>query len=70
MAEAKIGELAILATSTAADRGVVEALTHANSRLSKQLEDNSNELRELKALLKKEHSEKSGQRSFNHSPIT
>jgi hypothetical protein len=68
MAEATIGALANLATATAADRGVVAALTQANSRLAKQLEDNSNELRELKALLKKERSEKRGQRSFNPSP--
>jgi hypothetical protein len=45
MAETTIGALANLATATAADRGVVAALTHANSRLAKQLEDNSNELR-------------------------
>jgi hypothetical protein len=68
MAEATIGELTNLATATAADRGVVAALTQANSRLGKQLEDNSTELRELKALLKKERSEKRGQRSFNPSP--
>jgi hypothetical protein len=68
MAEATIEALANLATETAADRGVVAALTQANSRLVKQLEDNSNELRELKALLKKERSEKRGQRSFNPSP--
>jgi phage shock protein A len=67
MAESTIGALANLATATAADRGVVAALTQANSRLAKQLEDNSNELRELKALLKKERSEKRGQRSFNPS---
>jgi hypothetical protein len=46
----------------------VAALTQANSRLAKQLEENSNELRELKALIKKERSEKRGQRSFNPSP--
>jgi hypothetical protein len=68
MAEATIGALANLATATAADRGVVAALTQANSRLAKQLEENSNELRELKALLKKERSEKRGQRIFNPSP--
>jgi hypothetical protein len=68
MAEAMIGALANLATATAADRGVVTALTQANYRLAKQLEDNSNELRELKALLKKESIEKRGQRSFNPSP--
>jgi hypothetical protein len=55
--EATIGELANLATATAADRGVVETLTEANARLVKQLEDTSNELRELKALIKKERVE-------------
>jgi hypothetical protein len=54
MAEATIGKLANLATATTADRGVVATLTEANARLVKQLEDNSNELRELKALIKKE----------------
>jgi hypothetical protein len=68
MTEATIGALSNLAKATAANRGVVAALTQANSRLAKQLEDNSTELRELKALLKKEHSEKRGQRSFNPSP--
>jgi hypothetical protein len=51
MAEATIGALANLSTATAADRGAVTALTQVNSRLAKQLEDNSSELRELKALL-------------------
>jgi hypothetical protein len=54
MTEAKIGALSNLATATAADQGVVVALTQANARLVKQLEDNSDELRELKALIKKE----------------
>jgi phage shock protein A len=58
MAEATIGSLANLATATAADRGVVAALTQANSRLTKQLKDNSSELRELKAFLDKERREK------------
>jgi hypothetical protein len=70
MARSAIGALANLATAaaTAADRGMVTALIQANSRLAKQLEDNSAELRELKALLNKERREKRGQRSFNHSP--
>jgi hypothetical protein len=68
MAEATIGALANLITATAADRGVVSTLTDANARLVKQLEDNSNELRELKDLIKKEIFEKRGQRSFNPSP--
>jgi hypothetical protein len=58
MEEATIGALSNLATTTAAERGVVAALTQANSRLAKQLEDNSSELRELKALLDKERREK------------
>jgi hypothetical protein len=67
MSEATIGALSNLATATASDRGVFAALTQANVCLAKQLEDNSNELRELEALIKKEHSEKRGQHSFNPS---
>jgi hypothetical protein len=69
MAESTIGALSNLASAIAADRGVVAALTQANARLAKQLEDNSNELWELKSLLKKICCEKRGQRSFNPSPI-
>jgi hypothetical protein len=58
MDEATIGALANLATATAADCGIVATLTKDNARLAKQLEDNSNELRELKALIKKERAEK------------
>jgi hypothetical protein len=39
MDEATIGALANLATATASDRGVVAALTQANSRIVKQLEE-------------------------------
>jgi hypothetical protein len=67
MDEATIGALANLATATAADRGVVAALTQANSRLSKQLEENSSELRELKALLNQELRDRRGPRGFNQS---
>jgi hypothetical protein len=55
------------AATTTADRGVVAALTQAKSRLVKQLEDNSSELRELKALLNQERRDKRGPRSFNPS---
>jgi hypothetical protein len=65
MAEATIGALENLATETAADRGVVAALTQANSRLVKQLEETSSELRELKALLHKERRDKRGPRNVN-----
>jgi hypothetical protein len=67
MAEATIGALTNMATSTAAERGVVAALTQANSRLAKQLEENSSELRDLKALLNQERRDKRGPRSFNPS---
>jgi hypothetical protein len=64
MTEATISALANLATETA----VVTTLSEANARLEKQLEDNSNKLRELKAIIKKERTERRGQRSFNPSP--
>jgi hypothetical protein len=66
MNDTTIGDLANLTTATAADRGVVATLTEANARLTKQLEDNSNELQELKILLKKERTERRGQRSLTH----
>jgi hypothetical protein len=67
MAESTIGALANLATATTADQGVVAALTQENSRLAKQLEDNSAKLRELRALLHKEHHDKRGRGTFNPS---
>jgi hypothetical protein len=68
MAEATIGALANLATATATDRGVVATLTEANTRVAKKLEENASELRELKALLKKERTERRGKSTFNPSP--
>jgi hypothetical protein len=67
MAEATIAALANLSTANAADRGLVAALTQANSHLAKHLEDNSSKLGEIKAFLKKEQREKRGQGSFNPS---
>jgi hypothetical protein len=67
MTEATIGALENLAAATAADRGVVAALTQANSRLVKQLEETSSDLRELKALLNQERRDKLVPRSFNLS---
>jgi hypothetical protein len=67
MAESTIGTLANLATATTADRGVVAALTQANSRLVKKLEENSSELIELKDLINQERRDKRGPRSFNPS---
>jgi hypothetical protein len=68
MAEATIGTFSNLATATAADLGLVATLTEANARLANQLEDNSNELRGLKALFKKERTERRGQLSVDPSP--
>jgi hypothetical protein len=68
LAEATIGALDNLSTATAADQGVVVTLTDANACLVKQLEDKSNELQELKALIRKERVEKRGKCSFNPSP--
>jgi hypothetical protein len=65
MAEATIGALANLATATAADRGVVAALTQANVRLVKQLEETSSELRELRALYHQERRDRRGPRNVN-----
>jgi hypothetical protein len=67
MSKATIGALANLETATAEDRGVVEALAQANSRLVKQLKETASELRELKALLDQERRDKRGPRSFNPS---
>jgi hypothetical protein len=67
MSEATIGALVNLVTATAADIGVLAALTHANSRPVKQLEENASELRELKALLNQERRDKRGPRSSTSS---
>jgi hypothetical protein len=58
MAEATIGAFS--------DRGVVASLTQENSRLAKQLEENSSELRELKALLNQERRDKRAQEVSTH----
>jgi hypothetical protein len=68
MAEAIIVSLANLATATGTDRGVVATLTEANTRLTRQLEDRSTKLKEIKALLKNERADRKGQRTFNPSP--
>jgi hypothetical protein len=65
MAEATIGALANLATATAADRGEVGALTQANARLVKQLEEFSSELRELRALHHQERRDRRVPRNGN-----
>jgi hypothetical protein len=67
MAEATISPLANLSTATSTDRGVVATLIEANSRLAKQLEDRSNELKDIKALFKKEIADRKGQIIVNPS---
>jgi hypothetical protein len=65
MDEATIGALSNPATATAADRGVVAALTQANARLVKKLEETSSELRELRALHHQERRDRRVQRNGN-----
>jgi hypothetical protein len=67
MAEATIGALANLETSTVTERGTVTTLTEANARLARQLEERSKEVKEVKALIKKEHNKRRGQRPFTPS---
>jgi hypothetical protein len=58
LAEASIDAFANLASATAVDRAIVATLTEANSRLVKQLEESAQALKEVKALLKKERSDR------------
>jgi hypothetical protein len=67
MDDATIGALDNLATATEDDRGIVATLTEANSRLARKLEDRSNELKEIKALLKKYRTDRKCQITFNPS---
>jgi histidine ammonia-lyase len=65
MAEAPIGALKNLATATASDRVVIAALTQANARHVKQLEETSSELRELRALHHQEWRDMRDPRNLN-----
>jgi hypothetical protein len=67
---ATIGALENIATATAADRGVVAALTQAKFRLVKQMEENDSELRELKAFLNQERRDRRGPKSSTSSAST
>jgi hypothetical protein len=64
LAEAAIDAFANLASATAVDRAVVATLTEANARLAKQLEESAQALKEVKALLKKERSERVARKPF------
>jgi hypothetical protein len=46
------------------DRGIVVTLTEANSRLTKQLKDSSQTLKEIRAILKKERNDRSYRKTF------
>jgi hypothetical protein len=64
LAGAASDAFANIATATTVDRGIVATLTDANSRLTKQLEDSSQNLKEIKALLKNERNERSSRNTF------
>jgi hypothetical protein len=64
LAGAAIYAFSNLATATAVDRGIVATLTESNSRLTKKLEDGSQTLKEIRALLKKEHNDRSSCKHF------
>jgi hypothetical protein len=57
-----------LAAATAVDQNVVAKLTEANSRFSKQLEDNATSLKLVKALLKKERAERASSDNSERPP--
>jgi hypothetical protein len=64
LAGAAIDAFANLATATTVDRGIVATLTEPNSHLTKQLEDSSKTLKEIRALLKKERNDRSSRKTF------
>jgi hypothetical protein len=53
-----------LATATEVDRGIVATLTDANSCIAKQLEESSQALQEIRALLKKERNDRGARKPF------
>jgi hypothetical protein len=64
LAGAAIDTFDNLATATAVDRNIGATLTEASSRLTKQLEDSSQTLKEVRALLKKERNDRSSRKTF------
>jgi hypothetical protein len=61
---AAIDAFSNLGTATAVYRGIVATLTDVNSRLEKQLEQTSQTLKEIRALLKKEHNDRGYRKPF------
>jgi hypothetical protein len=53
-----------LASATAVDRSIVATLTEGNDRLAKQFEESAQVLKEAKALLKKERSDRMARKLF------
>jgi hypothetical protein len=62
-----IDAFANLATDTAVDRDIVSTLTDENSYLTKQLEETSQILKEIRALLKKERNNRGSHKPFSPS---
>jgi hypothetical protein len=64
LAEAAMDSFANLAKSTSAYRGIVSTSTDESYRLTKQLEENSQTLKDIRALLKKERNDRGYRRPF------
>jgi hypothetical protein len=64
LAGAEIDAFANIATANAVESGIVATLTEVNSRLTKQLEDSSQTLKKIRALLKKECNDRSSRKTF------
>jgi hypothetical protein len=69
MSEAALGAFANLATATSVDRESVATLTDANFCLAKQLKESDQALKEIRALLKKECSDRAPRKTFESSLI-
>jgi hypothetical protein len=64
LAEAAIGAFANLDTVTSVGSGIVANLTAANCRLTNQLEENAQALKEIRALSKKERNNRGARKLF------
>jgi hypothetical protein len=64
LTEAAFDSFSNLATSTSVYRGIVSTSTDENYRLTKQLEETSQTLKEIRALLKKERNDRGSCRPF------
>jgi phage shock protein A len=64
LAESAIDAFANLASAPAVDREIVATLTESNAPLAKQLEESAQALKKVKALLKKERSDRVARKPF------